>query len=178
MKLSIYLTNKVRNFVINQNLLYYNQSILIAVSGGQDSTCLFLIILQLKNQFHFHLGLTYCNHLWKKGNFSQSFHLFKLSYIFSQSLYFATCLKKVFNEQQARDERYKLIRRIAEFYNYQKILTGHTETDYLETLLLNLFRGSSNEGLLALSIKKQFIHKNIKYFFLNNKNLYENSDDK
>ena len=52
MKRSVFLINKIRNFIIHQNLIYYDQKILIAISGGQDSTCLVLIFLQLKNQFN------------------------------------------------------------------------------------------------------------------------------
>ena len=178
MKLSVYLIDKIRNFIIYQNLIYYNQLILIAISGGQDSACLLLIILQLKKQFELQIGLIYCNHLWKTANLSQLIHILKFSYILSQPLYFSTYFTKVFNETKSRNRRYKVLARVAEFYSYSTILTGHTKTDYLETVLLNLFRGSSSEGMVSLSIKRHCQNTTIQNLFLNHKSLYEISNYK
>ena len=178
MKRSVFLINKIRNFIIHQNLIYYDQKILIAISGGQDSTCLALIFLQLKNQFNLQISLLYFNHLWKKSNFFQLLHCLKLSYHFYQSLHFLIPFKNVLNEAKSRNERYKGLIRVSEFYEYQNILTGHTKTDYNETVLLNLFRGSTTEGILSLSRKRKTRPYNIQYLFLTNSDLYEFSNFK
>ena len=57
MKNSIFLVNKIQKFIYNSNLFYFDQSILVAVSGGQDSICLLMIFLQLRNQFNLNLGI-------------------------------------------------------------------------------------------------------------------------
>lgn len=173
MKNSIFLVNKIQKFIYNSNLFYFDQSILVAVSGGQDSICLLMIFLQLRNQFNLNLGIMYCNHLWNKTSFYQCLHMLKISYIFHKSLYFPLFLKQTVNETHARKERYKFLVRIASFYNYKKISTGHNNSDCIETLFLNLCRGSSQYGLTSLLSKRTINNKFFYSIFLNNYDLYE-----
>ena len=42
-----------------------NKKILIAYSGGQDSTSLLAIFYILSKKWNFELGIVYCNHCWK-----------------------------------------------------------------------------------------------------------------
>ena len=55
----------------------------------------------------------------------------------------------------ARNWRYKSIKRIAICHDYHTIVTGHSATDRIETLLCNLFRGSGTIGLQSLSWRRE-----------------------
>lgn len=173
-KSSLILVNKVCNFIIKKNLLFTNKKLLIAVSGGQDSVCLTLLILQLQNQFEYNFSLIYCNHLWSSDNLYKLPHLLKIGFIISKLSFFTIATKKIFTENEARIWRYSMIYRVSLFYNYKIILTGHTLTDQTETLLLNLFRSSSKGGVTSLYLKQSIRNKFIKKIFISRNDLLNN----
>lgn len=168
---SILLVNKVRNFIIKKNLVFENQNILIAFSGGQDSLSLLIFILQFKNQFQFSFGLISCNHLWSLDHIYKLSHLLKISFIIYKPIFFSIASKKRFTESKARTWRYSLMYRISSFYNYEIVITGHTLTDQIETLLLNLYRSSSKSGLTSLYMKQFIKNKLIKKIFISRNEL-------
>nr|YP_009105966.1 hypothetical chloroplast RF62 [Gloeotilopsis sterilis]AIT94814.1 hypothetical chloroplast RF62 [Gloeotilopsis sterilis] len=165
----ILVINKINKNLIKKNLLNSKQKILIAFSGGQDSFCLFLVFYQLKNQWNYQLNFIYCNHLWQIESFYIKKNSFKLFYLFKLFFLVVIPSKKILNEEKARKWRFNCFKRIKFFYQYNTILTGHTGSDRLETLIFNFFRGSSPEGLLSLkfefnSFKNNIIFCNF-YFF-------------
>lgn len=168
---SLILVNKVCNIIIKKNLFFAKEKILIAFSGGQDSLCLIISMLQLKNQFKFNFGLLYCNHLWCLDNMYKLPHLLKIGFIVCKSSFFTIVSKKKFTEKNARIWRYSMIYRVSLFYHYKIFCTGHTLTDQIETLLLNLFRSSSKGGVTSLSIKQSMRNKFIKKIFMSRKEL-------
>ena len=168
---SLILINKIRNFLITKNLIFKSKKILITFSGGQDSLCLVILMLQFIDQFNLYFGLIYCNHLWYFNNLYKLSHLLKINFIINKSVLFTIVPKKNFTEKKARFWRYSMSYRISKFYNYQIILTGHTLTDQVETLLLNLVRSSSQEGVTSLSIKQFINNRFIKKIFPSKKEL-------
>nr|WEM32124.1 hypothetical chloroplast RF62 [Ostreobium sp. TRHA14-720] len=168
---SLILVNKVRNFIIKKNLILTKENILISFSGGQDSFCLIFLILQLMNQFQISVGFIYCNHLWSLDNIYKLTHLLKIGFIIHKPTFFTITSKKIFTEEKARIWRYSSLNRISIFYNYKIIFTAHTLTDQIETLLLNLFRGSSKRGVTSLFIKQFIRNKFIKNIFISRKEL-------
>ena len=163
---SLTLVNKFNNFVIRENLLFPKNKLLIALSGGQDSICLVILLRQLMNQFNLKFGLIYCIHFWSVNNLYHHSHLLKLSFIMENKGFFPLVLNKSFTENNARNWRRSIIYRISTFYNYQKLVTGHSLTDRIETLLLNLFRGSGDKGVTALTNNQFLLNKSVKKNFL------------
>ncbi|MDE5881516.1 MAG: tRNA lysidine(34) synthetase TilS [Muribaculaceae bacterium] len=53
-------------------------------------------------------------------------------------------------EMACRDLRYEWFRQLLSEYNYDRIATGHNADDNIETMLLNLLRGSGTTGLRAM----------------------------
>nr|YP_009106454.1 hypothetical chloroplast RF62 [Geminella minor]AIT95302.1 hypothetical chloroplast RF62 [Geminella minor] len=158
----ILVINNINKILIEDNLLYFNENLLIGFSGGQDSFCLFLIFYQLKNQWSCKLNFIYCNHLWQIESFYIEKNNFKFFYLFKLDFLVTIPSKKILNEEKARKWRFICFKRIKYFYQYTTIITGHTGSDRLETLLFNFFRGSSPEGLLSLKSK----FNSFKNFFL------------
>ena len=165
-KLSTTLINKVRNYIIEENFDIISKNILLAFSGGQDSICLLLILLQLQNQFNNQISLIYFNHMWTSSNLYQLIHLIKISFCLNKIFLFSAANNKYFNENDGRIWRYGNMQRIGDFYSYKLLLSSHTLTDRVETLLLNLFRGSSIEGLIALRSNQFIKNKYTKQIFL------------
>ena len=164
---TIELVNFLHQLVIKKKLLKSNQSIILAISGGQDSISLLFIFIQLKDQWNWKLSIIYCNHLWQKDSFYTMLHLFKLSYLLKVPLYLAVTLQKVLTEQKARNWRSLTFQRITGFYLFSVIVTGHSKSDRIETGFFNLFRGSGTQGVGSLNWTKVKIKD---YFFKLNKN--------
>ena len=174
---TIELVNFLQHLVNEKKLLIANQSIVLAVSGGQDSICLFFIFLQLKTQWNWDFSLLYCNHLWQKDSFYTMSHLFKLAYLLNVRIYLTITLQKIFTEQKARNWRFLTFQRITQFYLLNVIVTGHSKSDRIETGLFNIFRGSGTKGVTSLDwtkvVNKRCFFKLSQTQLKNLKNLYQ-----
>ena len=156
--------------IINQkDLLKPNQSMILAISGGQDSIILFFIFLQLREQWNWRYQLIYCNHLWQRDSFYTILHLFKLAYLFNIPIVFTFTLQKVLTEQLARDWRALTFQRITEFFLVTTLVLGHSKSDRVETGLFNLFRGSSTKGVSSLNWNSLVLKSSIQNLFFLNK---------
>ena len=148
---TIELVNFLHHLINEKKLLISSQSIVLAVSGGQDSICLFFIFLQLKTQWNWNFSLIYCNHLWQKDSFYTMLHIFKLAYLLNVPINLTITLEKVLSEQKARNWRSLTFQRITQFYLFSVIVTGHSKSDQIETGLFNIFRGSGTKGVSSLN---------------------------
>lgn len=158
-KKTISLVSKVEE-LLRKEIVKPNQTLLLMVSGGQDSICLLIIFLQFQNKWSFNLGLIWCNHLWQSKSFYSTKHLFKIAHLLDLPIYYTLPLTPIFNERLARDWRYKSTQKVAQFYQYKIVITGHTASDRVETMILNLIRGSGSAGLYSLREKKLFLNFN------------------
>ena len=147
---TINLINQTHLTLTKQNIVYPTQFILITISGGQDSLCLFFILLHLKKQWKWHFGLSYCNHFWQIDSFYINSLIFKLGFFFLIPAYLSLPSENIFSEQKSRAWRYRQFNRLSTFYKYDIIFTGHTSTDKIETVLLQLLRGTGTRGLSTL----------------------------
>jgi tRNA(Ile)-lysidine synthetase-like protein len=146
----INLINKTHLAITKQNLVSPRQCILITISGGQDSLCLFFIVLHLKNQWKWHFGLLYCNHFWQIDSFYANSLVLKLGFSFLIPAYLSLPSDNIFSEQKSRIWRYQQFERLSNFYKYETVFTGHTSTDRIETVFIQLLRGTGTRGLSTL----------------------------
>lgn len=161
--------NKATNQTFTNNLqtyikTYKIKSILIAISGGQDSICLIkLLNLFISKHKQIKLEYIYIDHQWKLESKNQIIHI--INYLRDYQSYINIYqIKQIsLSENLARKLRYHTIINHAINYNYQVIITAHTQTDKIETFFLNLIRGSTIEGATSLIINKR-IHQQIYLF--------------
>ena len=129
-------------------------SFLVALSAGQDSTCLtfFLLICQkLKLQGKdIRIGIIHCQHNWNSSSLDTANHLDSWVTLLEQvgvKITFYSCLPKapIPTEAESRQWRLKFFNRIAKKYQYNILVTGHTLNDEVETYLMQqLIRGFSS----------------------------------
>jgi tRNA(Ile)-lysidine synthase len=154
---TISIVRKVHKDIAKRRLFRNDDKILIALSGGQDSmSCLFLTFL-IKKQFKVHIAFSNCNHLFQTDSFYCYENNINQAYAVENSFSFSLCPYWLSNEKEARYWRYSILEKIACFYGFFSICFGHTETDRLETLILQLVRGSGKDGVLSIQWKKKQI---------------------
>lgn len=148
---------KVSQFIDANQLLQENERILVGVSGGSDSVVMLHILLKLG----FECVVAHCNfHL--RGEESMRDELFveklaesyKISYkkIDFDTIGYAKA-NKISIEMAARELRYNWFRSQAQLNKCTSIATAHHSDDSIETLLLNLIRGTGLKGLTGIEPK-------------------------
>lgn len=130
------LTKKFNASIIHSNTIKPFQSILICISGGQDSISLYYLFKQIQNFWKWRIGIVYCDHLIHKRSIFNAYCIKKLAFNSSFEYYEIVSTKPLLSEVQARNWRYQKIIKIAHHYGFSCIVTGHTKTDKIETFFL------------------------------------------
>jgi len=139
-------------------LLPKNASLLVALSGGQDSMALYGLLRDLRSLHHWQFSLWHGNHGWRSEASAQAEAL--ASWVESQgdALHLQQAEPASATEAEARQWRYQCLQEHANALGCSHVLTAHTATDRAETLLLNLARGSHRRGLGALRALRPMAH--------------------
>lgn len=133
-----------------------DETMVVAVSGGADSTALLLALHELKNSGK--LGINLCvahlDHKLREASSKDAKWVAelakKLGYesVVGRSKVAEIASSKADNlEQAAREARYAFLERTAKRKSANYVLTGHTMDDQAETVLMRLMRGSAGSGL-------------------------------
>jgi tRNA(Ile)-lysidine synthase len=131
--------------------------VVVAVSGGADSTALLLALEELKRAGLLGVELTaaHLNH-GLRGESAEEDARFAESLARAHGFEFVSARADVGRrvsesgdnlEQAARRARYEFLSEAARRVEAAAVLTGHTLDDQAETVLLRLLRGSGSEGL-------------------------------
>lgn len=151
--------SKVQNYIQNNNLLHLNNSIIVGVSGGADSVVLLHVLLSLGYDCvvahcNFHLRIDEANRDEAfVRNMSKSLHLPYYSVDFQTSEYAKS--NHISIEMAARDLRYAWFNQLSEKLNAQAIAVAHHADDSIETLLMNLVRGTGLRGLTGIAPRNE-----------------------
>jgi tRNA(Ile)-lysidine synthase len=142
---------QVHRTIRQRHLLQNDESILVAVSGGQDSLCLIRLLQDLQPKWNWKLAIVHCDHRWRPDSQANADYVKILAETWDLPFYLEVANSVPQNEAQARSWRYECFEKIATQGNYTAIATGHTMSDRAETLLFNLIRGSGADGLQSLA---------------------------
>jgi tRNA(Ile)-lysidine synthase len=136
-------------------MLVPGERVLVAVSGGPDSTGLLLALARLRRKLGVELVAAHVNHRLRAGEAdldeagaAASAAALGVAFVRDE---LPTALARGGNlEARARSARYAALRRLAAAHACAKIATGHTLDDQAETVLMRLIRGSGGRGLGAI----------------------------
>nr|YP_009106581.1 hypothetical chloroplast RF62 [Dicloster acuatus]AIT95463.1 hypothetical chloroplast RF62 [Dicloster acuatus] len=149
--------SEIKNTILYKNIFIVNDIYIYALSGGQDSILLFILLLHLKKQWNLKINILHFNHLWQQKNFFSSQHVWKLAFIFNNPIYIIPSEIFLYNEKKARQWRQQSLERINCLENCKKSFLGHTASDRLETAFWHLIRGTSPRGLVSLKAQTRLI---------------------
>lgn len=135
--------------------------LVLALSGGSDSMCLLHLLQKLQPKFKFKLILAHFNHQ-TRGKTSDSDQKFVEKQAKKHNLPLFTKIQNVPQyakkhklnlEAAGRLLRYQFLEKIRVQEKADFILTAHHFNDNLETIILNLTRGCSLNGLAGFPLK-------------------------
>lgn len=156
--------DKVRKWIEQGKLIETGDHIMIGVSGGADSVCLLLLLLELQKSMNFSLEVIHVEHgirgaesLSDAGFVEKLCELRKAAcrtYHVNVPEYAAE--NSIGMEEAARELRYSCYRRAAEQTGREqvKIALAHHADDNAETVLFQLVRGSGLKGMCGMRPKR------------------------
>jgi tRNA(Ile)-lysidine synthase len=139
------------------------ERVLVAVSGGADSTALLLGLDELDNvgKLSLEIFVVHLDHGLRKGASEDAEWVTQLSKRLGHEAIVASAnIRKKAREtadnleQAARRARYDFFLKTAKDSNANVVLTAHTLDDQAETILMRLMRGSGAEGLSGIAAKR------------------------
>ena len=157
--------NQVRHFAHHHQLFTPRGKYIIALSGGADSVSLLLVLKHLESELGITLEAAHCNfHL--RGDESlrdEEFckQLCRRLHVPLHLVHFDTHvyadLHHVSIEMAARDLRYSYFEQLRRDIHAHDICVAHHRDDSVETLLLNLVRGTGLRGLRGIQPRNAHI---------------------
>jgi tRNA(Ile)-lysidine synthase len=141
-----------RAAISRYRMLEPEDRVLVALSGGPDSTCLLDVLIRLRKQLGHELAVAHVDHGLSSesqevaANIARAVaeaglevHLIRAPDLSGPNLH-----------ARARDFRYRFFETIAEQWGATRTATGHTLDDRVETTLARLIHGSGTDGLAGL----------------------------
>ena len=157
--------NQVRHFAHHHQLFTPRGKYIIALSGGADSVSLLLVLKHLESELDISLEAAHCNfHLrgdesLRDEQFCQQ--LCRRLHVPLHLVHFDTHayadLHHVSIEMAARDLRYAYFEQLRRDIHAHDICVAHHRDDSVETLLLNLVRGTGLRGLRGIQPRNAHI---------------------
>lgn len=141
-----------------------NTSILLAVSGGEDSVTMLDLFSKYKDMFNLNLFVCHFNHsLRKEADFDENF-VKNLSIKYNLKFFSKkedvekfSYENKFSTEEGARILRYKFFNEVIESENIDFLATAHNKDDLAETVIMRILRGTGINGLIGITKKRNNI---------------------
>lgn len=156
------LEEKVLETINKYHLIEENDHIVLGVSGGPDSTCLFHIFLELQKQIKFTFVVCHINHKIREEADEDEQYVENMCKIHNipffvkrEQIIDIAKKQKIGTEEMGRKIRYEFFNEILKQQNANKIATAHTKNDLSETVLMNLLRGTGLSGLKGIEPKRE-----------------------
>lgn len=155
------LKEKVLNTIKKYNLINDGDKLVLGVSGGPDSISMLNILNELRNDKNLHMNfdiiVAHVNHLIREEaiddeNFVRDFCKKINVKFYSKRINIPQIAeeKKIGEEEAGRYERYKFFDEIMEQEHANKIAIAHNKNDKIETIIMNVLRGSGISGLVGI----------------------------
>lgn len=159
---------KVLKTIIEEKLIQENDKIVLAVSGGPDSICMLNILNKIKNCkinpspfATFAICVAHVNHNIRKEATEDELYVKEFCqknkidfYSKSIDVKLLANNKKIGLEEAGRIARYDFFDEVLDKTGFDKVAIAHNKNDKVETVIMNLLRGSSISGLKGIGPKR------------------------
>ena len=159
------LEQKVKNTIKKYNLIESGDTVIIGVSGGPDSICLLHILNNIKEELKFNICVCHINHMLRKEADEETEYVKKICEnlgieCFTKKMDIEKIAKEIKKgtEETGRMLRYEFFNTVGAHIcapnNNIKIATAHNNNDKIETIIMNILRGSGLSGLKGIEEKR------------------------
>lgn len=149
--------NRIKGFIKDNNLIYQEETVIVAVSGGPDSMALLHIMKKLAPRMNFKIIAAHLNHCIREEADEEENYVREQCLQWEIPFYSRTSdVKEIARkgkkslEDAGRFERYRFFNELKEETEASRIATAHHHDDVAETVLLHLLRGSGIKGLRGI----------------------------
>lgn len=148
---------RFKNYITNNKIIDRGEDLLLAVSGGPDSLTMLDLFTKIKSNLELKLVVFHLNHRFRPeadddakfvSKIADSYGLKSVIEEFDVPEYIVK--KGLSPEEGAREVRFDLLSKWARKLNINKIVLGHNKDDLVETIFLNMIRGSGLKGLVGI----------------------------
>lgn len=146
--------SKVQKYIQENMLLSSPSKVIVGVSGGADSVAL----LDILHDLGYECIVAHCNfHLRGQESFRDEYFVEKIAHEYGLEYVSANFDTKryiieesISLEMAARELRYAWFEKIRKKYKAERIAVAHHQDDSVETVLINLIRGTGIRGLTGI----------------------------
>ncbi len=157
-KMCLSLLSRLQGADRRYRLLAGVRTVLVACSGGPDSVALLHLLSTRREDLGLRLGVAHLNHGLRGAEAeADAAYVADLAQRLDLPLLFEkadvprlAAERRLSPEVAARQARYEFLARIAEAGGWERVALGHTASDRVETVLLNLLRGTGLHGLRGI----------------------------
>lgn len=154
---------KVYEYIQKYHMIEKNDTIVIGVSGGADSVCLFSILSEIQKLLPFSLHVVHINHQIRQEAGDDAKFVEGLCashqvpfYLVEKDVGAIAKQERISEEEAGRLVRYRAFEEVLQSLSLKnasqgKIAVAHNKNDRAETMLFNLFRGSGIKGINGIS---------------------------
>jgi tRNA(Ile)-lysidine synthase len=161
MKITKNLLDKMNALNRRRSLVKRGDRILLALSGGADSTALAHLLVLWRKKYglklaaaHLHHGLSAQNDLALSAARKTAHTLAIPFFTRKEKVRILAKKKKMTLEEAGREARYAFFASLAPKLRFNKIATAHTLDDQAETVMMRVVRGCGLHGLAGIPAKR------------------------
>ena len=146
--------SKVIDTIKRYNLIQGGDKLVLGVSGGPDSISMLNILNEIKDEYKFEIYVAHINHMIREEadedekyvqDYCQKNNI--ECYVKRIDVQQVANIEKIGTEEAGRNIRYEFFEEVLQKVGANKIAVAHNKNDKIETIIMNLLRGS---GLLGL----------------------------
>ena len=150
----------VREACIRHAMVQPEDTVLVALSGGQDSLCLLHVLCGLRAEMQTRLLAGHLHHGMRGAQADRDVRVleglcaeWRVPFHWERVPVGEMAAERAVSVEEAgREARYDFLQRLATEHGAERIATGHTATDRAETVLMHILRGSGLDGLRGIPL--------------------------
>ncbi|MFW6288074.1 MAG: tRNA lysidine(34) synthetase TilS [bacterium] len=151
------LLNQFEDYIVKEKLVNTGDSLILGVSGGPDSLTMLDLFARIRGKYQLDIVVYHLNHMFREEAKGEALFVKKKAKEYGikaviEEFNVPEYIKKenLSPEEGAREARFRLLAKWAKEFDIKKAAVAHNKDDLVETVLMNIFRGTGLTGLCGI----------------------------